>query len=112
MIQIINPIVSRGYDQAFQSLTRPWGRPLMQLIHPEQIPNRAVGSVFTSSIQFSRNRQRNQVNRLPCDGVDCPRCPASYSCAASRAGLEKPVMPWPAVTLLGLAALAVLQQLL
>jgi len=83
----------------------------MQLIHLEEIPNRAVDSVFISSTQFSRNRQRNQVNRLPCDGVDCPRCPVSYSCAASRAGLDKPVMPWPAMTLLILVTMAVLIKL-
>ena len=83
----------------------------MQLIPPEEIPNRAVESIFTYSTQFSRNRQRNQVNRLPFDGVACPRCPVSYSCAASRAGLEKTVMPWPAMTLLILAAMAVLIKL-
>jgi len=80
------------------------------MIHLEEIQNRAVDSVFTYSTQFSRNRQRNQVNRVPCDGVVCPRCPVSYSCAASRAGLEKPIMPWPAMTLLILLAMALFNE--
>ena len=83
----------------------------MYMIHLEEIQNRAVDSVYTYSTQFSRNRQRNQVSWVPCDGVVCPRCPVSYSCAASRAGLEKPIIPWPAMTLLILAALALLIKL-
>ena len=83
----------------------------MYMIHLEEIQNRAVESVFTYRTQFSRNRQRNQVNRVPCDGVVCPRCPVSYSCAASRAGLEKPIISWPAMTLLILAALVLLMKL-
>ena len=83
----------------------------MYMIHLEEIQNRAVDSVFTYSTQFSRNRQRNQVNRVPCDGVVCPHCPVSYSCAASRAGFEKPIIPCPAMTLLILPALALLIKL-
>ena len=45
----------------------------MYMIYLEEIPNRAVDGIVTYSTQFSRNRQRNQLNPAPCDGVACPR---------------------------------------
>ncbi|GEM_PF-5066793 len=83
----------------------------MHMIHIEEFLKRGPDDIGRYSAQFSRNRQRNRINRLPCDGVDCPRCPVSYSCAASRAGLRASVLPWPGMTLLILAAAALMMRL-
>jgi hypothetical protein len=59
----------------------------MPIIHIEEFSRRSSVDIGSYSTQVIRNRQRNRVNRLPCDGVDCPRCPVSYSCGFPR---------WPA----------------
>lgn len=83
----------------------------MPIIHIEKFSKRSSADIGSYSTQFIRNRQYNRVNRLPCDGVDCPRCPVSYFCAASRAGLQGSILLWPGTTLMILAIAALLTTL-
>jgi hypothetical protein len=83
----------------------------MPIIHIEKFSKRSSADIGSYSAQFIRNRQRKRVIRLPCDGVDCPRCHVSYSCAGSRGGLQGSILLWPGTNLMILAIAALLTTL-